>query len=108
MEAPTRPWVFSGMVAAGVNGATPAGDADVEALLYAHGGILRRTGSSLVTNVGGVVAAYLPVGAVGPAALVEAADLITLQAGVLHTSRGWMGHTALAVSVRFLADIVGG
>jgi hypothetical protein len=96
------------MLAGGVNFATPDDEPDVQGLLYAHGGILYRTGSALVTNVGAVVAAYVPVAAVGPAALVEAADVIDLQAGVLHTSRGWMGHTALTVSLRFFSDVVGG
>ncbi|MGD2070467.1 MAG: hypothetical protein PVI57_17460 [Gemmatimonadota bacterium] len=108
IEAPTRRWVLSGMLAGGVNFATPDDEPDVQGLLYAHGGILYRTGSALVTNVGAVVAAYVPVAAVGPAALVEAADVIDLQAGVLHTSRGWMGHTALTVSLRFFSDVVGG
>ena len=75
-------------------------------LVYGHAGILYRTGSSLITNVGLVAVGYVPVEAFGPAALVEAADLIDVQAGVLHTSRGWMGHTALTISTRFLCDIV--
>ncbi len=108
VEAPTRPWLLTAMVAPGLNAATPDGDPDVDWLVYGHGGVLYRTGSSLITNVGLVGAFYLPVKAVGPAALLEAADLIDVQAGVLHTPRGWMGHSALTVSLRFLKDILGG
>jgi hypothetical protein len=108
VEAPTRPWVLTGMVGLGINVAPPDEDPDVEALLQGHGGLLYRTGSSLVTAVGGVVVVYLPQGAVGPAAVVEAADLIDLQTGLLSTDRGWMGHLALTVAVSFVNDILGG
>lgn len=107
VEAPTRPWVLTGMVAGGINLDPPEDEADVQGLVYAHGGVLYRTGSSLLSNVGGVLVVYLPVGAVGPAALLEAADLVDVQAGLLHTSRGWKGHAALSVSVRFACDILG-
>jgi hypothetical protein len=96
------------MVGLGINVAPPDEDPDVEALLQGHGGLLYRTGSSLVTAVGGVVVVYLPQGAVGPAAVVEAADLIDLQTGLLSTDRGWMGHLALTVAVSFVNDILGG
>lgn len=108
ITAPTRPWLLTAMVAPGLNAATPDGDPDVDWLVYGHAGVLYRTGSALISNVGVVGAFYLPVEAVGPAALVEAADLIDVQLGVLHTPRGWMGHSALTVSMRFLSDILGG
>lgn len=106
--AATRRWTLTGMFTVGLNAAPPERDGDanaVEGLGYAHAGVMYRTGSSLPNAIGGVVALYFPVDAVGPALIVEATDLIALQGGALRTNRGWMGHAALSVSVRFLDDI---
>lgn len=105
VEAPTRPWVLTGMFGLGLNVATPDDEPDVQGLIQGHGGILYRTGSSLISNVGGVVVLYLPEAVWGPAALVEAADLIDLQTGLLRAGGAWMGHVALTVAVPFLTDI---
>jgi len=106
--ATTRSWSLTAMFAVGLNGAAPDRDGGtaVEGLVYGHAGVMRRTGSGFPNAVGGVVALYLPVGAVGPALIVEATDLITVQGGALRTSRGWMGHAGLSVSVRFLNDLL--
>lgn len=107
VEAPSRNWHLTAMGAAGVNFAAPgdAGGDETEPLFYAHAGVLYRTGSTVPGYVGVVGAAYLHAGAVGPAVLIEAADIITLQAGVLRTSGAWHGHAALGVSLRFLGDV---
>jgi hypothetical protein len=105
IEVSTRNWLLTGMVAGGVNFAPPEDEGDVRPLIYGHGGVLYRTGSSIVSRAGVIGAFYVPAGAVGPAALIEAAGVITLQGGVLYTDAGWRGHGALAVSIRFLSDI---
>jgi len=108
IEVSTRNWLLTGMVAGGVNLAPAADEGDVRPLIYGHGGVLYRTGSSILSRVGAVGAFYVPAKAVGPVALVEAAGVIDLQAGVLHTDSGWRGHGALAVSLSFLGDVFGG
>lgn len=108
IEVGTRNWLFTGMGGLGINFAPPAEGHDVRPLLYGHAGVLYRTESSILSRVGAVGLFYVPAGAVGPAALVETAGVIHLQVGALHTDRGWMGHGALAVSLRFLCDILCG
>jgi hypothetical protein len=108
IEVSTRNWLFTGMVAGGVNVAPPENEGDVRPLIYGHGGVLYRTGSSIVSRVGAVGAFYAPAGAVGPAALIEAGGVIDLQGGVLYTDAGWKGHGALTISLSFLHDIFGG
>ncbi|MDZ7778522.1 MAG: hypothetical protein U5R14_01110 [Gemmatimonadota bacterium] len=109
VEAPTRAWHLSGMLAAGVNGAPPAdSDRSLEPLVYVHGGLLYRTGRTVPGYVGLLAASYVPVGVIGPAALLEAADVAALQVGALHGDGAWHGHAALSLSVRFLVDILGG
>lgn len=108
IEMGSRDWILTGMVAAGVNVATPEGEDDVQPLFYAHGGVLYRTASEIVSRVGVVGLFYVPAGAVGPAAFVEAAGVAAVQGGVLYTDRGWRGHAALSLSLRFVCDIVCG
>lgn len=106
VEVGTRNWMLTGMIGGGVN-AAPPGSADLTGLLVVHGGILRRTGSELVSRAGIVVVAYLPADAVGPAARVGAfAGAVELQAGALHTEPGWRAHVALDLSARFLRDLL--
>lgn len=107
IEAHSRNWHLTAMGAAGVNVAAPGDDGDDETkpLFYAHAGILYRTGAVVPGYIGVVGAAYIHAGAVGPAALIEAADIITLQAGVLRASGAWHGHVALGVSLPFLGDL---
>ena len=105
IEIATRNWLLTGMVAGGVNLAPPAGKGDVRPLIYGHGGVVYRR-ESILSRVGAVGVFYVPAGAVGPAALIEAAGVIDLQGGVLYTDAGWRGHAALTVSLRFLADIL--
>lgn len=104
----TRDWMLTGMLAGGLNIATPEGEDDVQPLVYGHGGVLYRTGSSVLSRAGVVGVFYVPAGAVGPAALVEAAGVIGVQGGILYTDRGWRGHGALTVALRFLGDLLGG
>lgn len=106
IEITTRNWLLTGMVAGGVNLAPPAGKGDVRPLIYGHGGVIYRRESSILSRVGAVGAFYVPAGAIGPAALLEAAGVIDLQGGLLYTDAGWRGHAALTVSLRFLADIL--
>lgn len=108
IEVTTRNWILTGMVGGGVNVGPPEGEDDVQPLFYGHGGVVYRTGSDLLSRVGAVGLFYVPAGAVGPAALVEAAGAIDLQAGPLYTNRGWKGHAALTISARFLCDILCG
>lgn len=99
----TRDWMLTGEAAVGVN--LNPDDADVEVLLYLHGGVLYRTGSDMLSRVGGVVAAYLPAGVVGPAARVELAGAVDVQAGWLFKRGHGHLHLALDVSTRFLCDL---
>lgn len=109
VEVASRVWHLTGMLAVGVNGAPPAESGrGVEPLVYAHGGLLYRTGRSIPGYVGVVAAGYVPAGAVGPAAYVEAADVAALQLGAMHGHGAWHGHAALSLSVRFLRDVFGG
>lgn len=108
VEAATRNWMLTLMFAGGLNATPPEARHTIRPLAYGHVGLLYRTGSSILSRVGGVGLFYVPAGAAGPAALVEAAGVISLQGGVLHTRRGWRGHAGLTVSLRFLDDLVGG
>ncbi len=109
VEVASRVWHLTGMLGVGVNGAPPAESGrGVEPLLYAHAGLLYRTGRSIPGYVGVVAAAYVPAGAVGPAAYVEAADVAALQLGAMHGHGAWHGHAALSLSMRFLRDVLGG
>jgi hypothetical protein len=108
MVMESRDWIFTGMVGAGLNAAPPGGESRVRPLFYGHAGIVYRTGSALISRVGLVGAGYVPDWAVGPAALIEAAGVIDLQAGALRTDPGWRGHVALTVSMAFLCDLVCG
>ena len=97
----TRDWMLTGMVAGGVNLDGP-GPSGVEALVYAHAGVLRRLGGGLEPRVGVVGAAYIPAGSVGPAARVELLDVAGVQVG-------WMFDGGLTVGVelvgRFVCDL---
>ncbi|HZD04089.1 MAG TPA: hypothetical protein VE173_04200 [Longimicrobiales bacterium] len=108
VEVAVRNWILTGMAAGGVNLATPAGEDDVQPLFYGHAGVLYRTGSDVLSRVGAVGLFYVPAGAVGPAALLEAAGVIDLQGGALYTSTGWRGHAALTLSLHFLCDVLCG
>jgi hypothetical protein len=108
IEVATRNWILTAMAAGGVNLAPPKDEEDLQPLVYTHVGVVYRTGSALLSRVGAVGVFYVPVGAIGPAALVEAAGVIDLQAGALYTSRGWRGHGALTISLRFLCDVLCG
>lgn len=109
IEVTSRVWHLTGMLAVGVNGAPPAESGrGIEPLLYAHGGLLYRTGKSIPGYVGIVAAAYVPAGAVGPAAYLEAADVASLQLGAMHGHGAWHGHAALSLDMRFLRDVLGG
>ena len=104
VEVGTRDWMLTGMVGAGAN-FRPA-DGGVDLLLQAHMGVLRRTGSELVSRAGLVVVGYLPAEAIGPAARVGAfSGAVELQAGALRAGGGWRGHIALDVSGRFICDL---
>ncbi|MEX2467046.1 MAG: hypothetical protein WD995_09045 [Gemmatimonadota bacterium] len=107
VEASSRVWHLTGMLAAGLNAAAPTATGHrLEGLGYGHGGVLYRTGRTLPGYVGLIAAGYVPVGVIGPAVLLEAADVVALQAGALHGDGAWRGHVALNVSIRFLCDIV--
>ena len=109
IEVSSQSWYLSLMAAGGLNFIAPGDEGDeLEPLVYTHAGLLYRTKSKLIGYAGVVAAAYFPVGAVGPAALVEAADVVDLQVGALHADGAWHGHAALTVSLRFLVDIFGG
>jgi hypothetical protein len=105
VEVPTRDWMLTGMAGAGAN--FRPSDGGVELLLQAHVGVLRRTGSDLVSRAGVVVVGYLLPEAIGPAAHINAfAGAVGLQAGALRQGGGWRGHIALDVSGRFICDLV--
>lgn len=65
VEMTTRDWMLTGMLAGGLNIATPEGEDDVQPLVYGHGGVLYRTGSSVLSRAGVVGVVYVPAGAVG-------------------------------------------
>jgi len=104
IEVTTRNWMLTGMVGAGVN-VNPAGSARVRPAFYVHAGVLRRTGSDMLTRVGVVGAAYIKAEAVGPAVLLEFAGVADLKVGVLHTSTGWRPNVSLAVGLAILSDL---
>ena len=109
VEVASRAWHLTGMIGVGANAAPPPGSSgSIEPLVYLHGGVLYRTGRAVPGYVGLVAASYLTVGAVGPAAFVEAADVAAIQLGVLHGDGAWRGHVALNVGLRFLRDVLGG
>ena len=109
VEVVSRAWHLTGMLAVGANLATPPeSSGSVDPLVYLHGGVLYRTGRSLPGFVGLVAASYVTVGAVGPAAFVEAADVAAVQVGMLHDDGAWREHLALNVGLRFLRDVLSG
>lgn len=108
MEVRSRAWHLTGMLGIGANAAPPPGSGGgVDPAVYLHGGVLYRTGRSVPGYLGLVAASYVVAGAVGPAALVEAADVAALQIGLLHGDGAWRGHAALNLGLRFLCDVVG-
>ncbi len=108
VEVRSRAWHLTGMLGIGANAAPPPeSSGGVDPLVYLHGGVLYRTGRSVPGYLGLVAASYVVVGAVGPAAFVEAADVAALQIGLLHGDGAWRGHAALSLGLRFLCDIVG-
>ena len=98
-------WTAEGAIGANLN---PPGPDNVDLLIYLHGGFLYRTGNDTFSRVGGVVAAYLPQGIVGPAARLELQGVIDVQAGYLFTDGDGFLHVALDISYRFLRDLFGG
>ena len=109
MEVVSRAWHLTGMLAVGANLATPPeSGGGIDPLVYLHVGVLYRTGRALPGFVGLVAASYVTVGAVGPAAFVEAADVAAVQVGMLHGDGAWRGHLALNVGLRFLRDVLSG
>ena len=109
VEMTSRAWHLTGMLGLGANAAPPPGSSgSIDPMFYLHGGVLYRTGRSVPGYVGLGAASYLVVGAVGPAVMVEAADVAAVQVGVLHGGGAWRGHAAIHVGLRFLRDVLGG
>jgi hypothetical protein len=103
----TRNYLWTVEGAAGLNLNRP-GPGNVDPLFYVHGGVLYRTGNDMFSRVGGVVAAYVPDAMVGPAARLEVAGVIDVQAGYLFGNGGGAVHLALDISYRFFRDLFGG
>jgi hypothetical protein len=109
LEVTSSAWHATGMVGLGANGVpSPGSGGGIDPLVYLHAGVLYRTGRSLPGYVGLVAASYISLGSVGPAALLEAADVAAVQFGFLYGDRAWRGHVALTIGLRFLRDVLGG
>ncbi len=117
VEAPTRRWLLTGAVGAGLDAIADGASVDpligggataIEPVAWGRLGLLRRTGRAVPSRVGAVLAAYLPAAALGPALELDAADVARLELGVLRDDGAWRALVALGVSLRFLADVVGG
>lgn len=105
--AGTHDWMLTGMAGVGANFA-PRKDSGTVPLVFAHLGVLHRTGSDKVPRVGLVVADYIRARAVGPQLLVELEGVIDAEVGAFHTPIGWRAGVGLNISLHFLGDILGG
>jgi len=118
VEAPSRSWLLTGMLAAGLNtrdregdgGPSPAGNRDRDRrsgpLFYAHGGLVYRTGWPVLDAMGVVGMIQAPRGLWGPTVVFDVARVGYVQVGALRGNGSWRRHLSLGVSLSFVADVL--